>query len=248
MTPNEEFPTVDAVIELNGRSVPYTLRVGPRARRARLEINAEDGLKVIVPRRYDRARVKPLLTTNAEWILKHLDRFAAEGGPRELRELHDGAEILFRGEPRKLRFLWVPDTARQSRVREQNGHLVLSLHRRDRSDPARVLEHWLRLRAREALLAELGDLDPEGRYPFDRVYIKDQRTRWGACSGRRNLSFNWRLILAPPRVLRYIAAHELAHLKVPNHSDAFWAVVGQLCRDYRESRRWLRQHGGDLHL
>ena len=248
MTPNEEFPTVDAVIELNGRSVAYTLRVGPRARRARLEINAEEGLKVIVPRRYDRARVWPLLTTNAEWILKHLDRFALEPRAREPHELRDGSEVLYRGEPRTLRFLWVPDSATQSRVREQNGSLVLSLHRRDRADPGRVLEHWLRLRAREALLAELRDIDPEARLPFNRIYIKDQRTRWGACSGRRNLSFNWRLILAPPRVLRYIAAHELAHLKVPNHSDAFWAVVAQLCRDYRESRRWLRQHGAELHL
>ncbi len=248
MTSSDAPPPVAAVIELNGRSVPYTLRVGPRARRARLEINAEDGLKVIVPRRYDRTRVKPLLTTNADWILKHLDRFAADGGPREPHELRDGAEVPYRGEPRTLRFLWVPDTSTQSRVREQNGHLVLSLHRRDRADPGRVLEHWMRLRAREMILAELQAIDPEGRYPFNRVYIKDQRTRWGGCSGRRNLSFNWRLVLAPPRVLRYIVAHELAHLKVPNHSDSFWDTVAQLCRDYRESRRWLRQHGGELHL
>jgi hypothetical protein len=243
---SDEFPPVEAVIELKGRSVAYTIRVGPRARRARLEINAEEGLKVVVPRRYDRARIKPLLLTNTDWVLKHLDRFASQAQPRRPSQLRDGNKIPYRGEEHTLRFVWVSPTARQSRVRVDKGQVIVGLHRRDRENPRRVLEGWMRARARDIFLAELGDLDPGGRFPFNRVYIKDQKTRWGGCSARGNLSFNWRLVLAPPPVLRYIVAHELAHLQVPDHSDRFWAVVADLQHDYREPRRWLRQHGGEL--
>lgn len=59
--------------------------------------------------------------------------------------------------------------------------------------------------------------------------------------------YSWRLIMAPPEVLNYVAAHEVAHLVEMNHSAAFWAVVGLLCPDYRSHRSWLREHGDSLH-
>ena len=74
-----------------------------------------------------------------------------------------------------------------------------------------------------------------------------QRTKWGNCSSTRNLSFNWRLVLAPPRVLEYVAVHELCHLVVPDHSARFWQLVELARPGYREERRWLRDHGHELH-
>jgi predicted metal-dependent hydrolase len=81
---------------------------------------------------------------------------------------------------------------------------------------------------------------------FDRLAIRDQRTRWGSCSSRRTLSFNWRLVLAPPEVLDYVAVHELCHLRVPNHSARFWRLVEQRRPGYREPRAWLARHGWEL--
>ena len=74
----------------------------------------------------------------------------------------------------------------------------------------------------------------------------DQRTKWGNCSSRRNLSFNWRLILAPEYVLRYLVTHETVHLAIPDHSTKFWLTVQSLCRDTERARRWLVVHAGDL--
>lgn len=239
-------PPVAAVIELRGRSVPYTLRVGPRARRARLEIN-DEGLTVVVPRRYDRSQVTPLIETNAEWIFKHLDRFSATQPPSWPDRFRDGCLFTYRGEPATLHLVWLTDSAARSRLRFENGRLTVSLRPCDRENPGRVIEPWLRERAREAIVAELHDLDPRGRRRVNRIYIRDQRTRWGSCSsGRRNLSFSWRLILAPPPILRYVVAHELAHLTVPDHSPKFWATLGKLYGDYAEARQWLRDYGWRL--
>ena len=76
--------------------------------------------------------------------------------------------------------------------------------------------------------------------------IRDQRTRWGSCSSRGVLSFNWRLVLAPSPVLRYVVVHELCHLREPNHSRAFWSLLGDALPGFEAERAWLRRHGHEL--
>ena len=81
---------------------------------------------------------------------------------------------------------------------------------------------------------------------FNRITIRDQKTRWGSCSSKGNLNFNWRLVLAPVPVLDYVVVHELAHRREMNHSSRFWDIVGEMMPDYQIHRRWLREHGGSL--
>ncbi|MBR4759924.1 MAG: M48 family metallopeptidase [Lachnospiraceae bacterium] len=81
---------------------------------------------------------------------------------------------------------------------------------------------------------------------FERVRIAEQKTRWGSCSGKGTLSFHWKLMLAPPKVLDYVIVHEVCHLKEMNHSPQFWAWVGFLMPDYKEQRKWLKEHGEKL--
>lgn len=83
-----------------------------------------------------------------------------------------------------------------------------------------------------------------GRY--ERITIRAQKTRWGSCSARGTLSFNWKLMLAPPDVLDYVVVHELCHLTHMNHSREFWEAVERVMPDYRTRRRWLKEHGSEL--
>jgi len=83
---------------------------------------------------------------------------------------------------------------------------------------------------------------------YHRITIRDQKTRWGSCSAKGTLSFNWRLMLAPPAVLDYVVVHELCHLTHMDHSPAFWQAVADVCPDYRAHRRWLKDHGHELIL
>ncbi len=83
---------------------------------------------------------------------------------------------------------------------------------------------------------------------YERVTIRDQKTRWGSCSSRGTLSFNYRLIFAPPEILDYVVVHELCHLTHMNHSADFWKLVESVLPDYKLRRKWLREHGQELNL
>lgn len=83
---------------------------------------------------------------------------------------------------------------------------------------------------------------------YDRIRIAGQKTRWGSCSSNKTLSFNWKLMLAPPKVLDYVVVHEVCHLREMNHSPRFWALVESLMPDYKQQRKWLKDNGHTLEL
>ncbi len=83
---------------------------------------------------------------------------------------------------------------------------------------------------------------------YERIRIAEQKTRWGSCSSKGTLSFNWKLMLAPPKVLDYVVVHELCHLKEMNHSPRFWKLVEDIMPDYKEYRKWLKENGSTLQL
>jgi hypothetical protein len=84
------------------------------------------------------------------------------------------------------------------------------------------------------------------RVTYARIAVRDQRTRWGSCSSRGTLSFSWRLVLAPPEVLEYVVVHELCHLREPNHSPRFWALLESVRPGFRAEKEWLARHGWEL--
>lgn len=235
-------------IRLSVREVAYELRRSERARNVRLKVNASVGLVVVVPHDYDARRVPPLLRENAGWICRQLAYFEVVPAWKPEGEPQDGQTLLYEGRPRTLRVTSASDGARWSKVAPSGETICLAVHRRDEGRRRQVLERWFRARARERIETELTALSA-GRGPgYGRLYVMDQRTRWGGCSGLGNLSFNWRLVMAPPEVLRYVVAHELAHLREPKHSPRFWLIVRGMAGDVEGPRRWLREHGEELRV
>jgi predicted metal-dependent hydrolase len=113
-------------------------------------------------------------------------------------------------------------------------------------DPSAVSESQLREAARQVASALARREADRIGVEFRRIRIAGQRTLWGSCSSRGTLSFNWRLALAPPEVLDYVVVHELCHLRVPNHSRRFWALVERHRPHWRRQRQWLREYGPEL--
>ena len=112
---------------------------------------------------------------------------------------------------------------------------------------SRRLMDWLRAEARADLSQRVAVHAASLGAKPGRITVRDTTSRWGSCSARGSLSFSWRLILAPPDVLDYVAAHEVAHLKQMNHSPRFWRHVEALIPDYEAPRKWLKRHGSGLH-
>ncbi|MCM1025751.1 MAG: DUF45 domain-containing protein [Roseburia sp.] len=111
-----------------------------------------------------------------------------------------------------------------------------------------TLEKRYRSKAREALEGRVAYYHRITGGSYKKITVRDQKTRWGSCSSRGTLSFNYRLIFAPPKVLDYVVVHELCHLTHMNHSKDFWNMVGSVLPDYRKQRKWLREHGHELTL
>ena len=110
-----------------------------------------------------------------------------------------------------------------------------------------ALERWYRTEAARLINERTDKLSSDMGISYKRIVIRGQKTRWGSCSRKKNLSFNWKLIMAPQPVLDYVIIHELIHLKEMNHSKKFWELVAQYCPGWREHKKWLKQHEADLH-
>jgi predicted metal-dependent hydrolase len=113
-------------------------------------------------------------------------------------------------------------------------------------DPSAISESQARATTREFVSTLAREEAERIGVEYRRIRIGGQRTLWGSCSPRGTLSFNWRLVLAPPEVLDYVVVHELCHLRVPNHSRRFWALVERHRPQWRQQRDWLRDHGPEL--
>ncbi len=134
------------------------------------------------------------------------------------------------------------------RARMRKGRLVVGeLPANDSRDGAiRAVERWYRHEARRLVTASVEREAARLRLEYQAIAVRDQRTRWGSCSRRGALSFNWRLAIAPRDVREYVVIHELCHLRELNHSKAFWRLLDEAMPGWQAHRLWLREHGREL--
>ena len=231
-------------IQLGGRVVDYRVVQSDATGKLRVRVGT-DGVEVVRPMGRHTEEVSGFLIANERWVLEQLKRAEQLRSVRRAVSPARG-QILFRGEPTRVRV--EPNQSRSTGnfVHMVDGAIVVAHGPRSQTPLARSLELWLRRQARQAINDHLSGVTARlGCRPV-RVYIMGQRTKWGNCSSRRNLSFNWRLILAPEFVLRYLVTHETVHLAIPDHSAKFWLTVQSLCRETERARQWLVAHAGDL--
>ena len=210
------------------------VRRHPRARRASLRLSA-DGEQVIVvlPARGRLEDGAAIARRHAEWIRERLEAVPARV------PFADGAAIPVHGRTCVVRHV----SSEPAGVRDRGETLAVG---GAAEDVARQIEAWLRGEARRVVTA-LAHAKAErlGR-GIARISVRDARSRWGSCSSAGALSFSWRLILAPPPVLDYVVAHEVAHLAERGHGPEFWRTVARLTVHMEAGRLWLRRHGREL--
>lgn len=213
--------------------IPLEVRRSARARRLSLRVSRLDGrVTLTLPPRVPIAEALAFARDREGWLRGHL----AQVGPSDVPAF--GMAIPLRG----MSVVLTPAAVRRPVV---EGEALLMP-----ADPGRLsprLFAYLRAEARDAL-AQASDRHAAalGR-GYRSLTLRDVRSRWGSCSSRGDLMYSWRLVMAPPAVLDYVAAHEVAHLERMDHSPAFWAVVARLFPDHAACRAWLRTHGGTLH-
>lgn len=229
------------------RERPYRIRRSDRARRARITVSREGQTVVVMPRRMPASEAARLVAEHGDWIDRHVSRIATERDRlAERPALGEGRVLMVAGQPCRVSTVDARGSRpARGRVEAVPGGVIVRLGR-DGRDTTDLLEPWLRERAREVIAAHVAaralDLDVRP----GRISIRDQRTRWASASASGALSFSWRLVLAPPFVLDAVVVHELAHLRVRDHSRRFWSLVERHAPRTPEARRWLREHATEL--
>ncbi|MBI1218487.1 MAG: DUF45 domain-containing protein [Rhodobacteraceae bacterium] len=210
-----------------------TLRRSARARRFSLRVSRVDGrVTLSLPPWAREAEALAFAREKEGWIRAALARMPAG------RAVVMGGTVLVEGVEVAIR----PGTGRAPRI--EAGALVVP---GDADRAAARVAAYLKVLARARLQAACDRHAGALGRPYTRLTLRDTRSRWGSCAPDGALMFSWRLVMAPPEVLDYVAAHEVAHLAEMNHSPAFWAVVARLLPGYAAPRAWLKRNGHDLH-
>lgn len=216
---------------MDGQLWPVEIARHRRARRYVLRMRDDGTLRLTVPRGASIAGGLRFAERQRDWIRREHARQTERA-----RDWDTGTLVWFRGERISL-------TLTSSVVVCGDERIAIGRTRRD----LRVtVETHLRALATRELTARCLELSQRVKIPIARVSVRNQRSRWGACSAKGVITLNWRLIQMPPSVSDYVIFHELSHVNHPNHSRRFWRAVESICADWRDAERWLRRHGREI--
>lgn len=230
--------TIKTVV-VEGRSLPLTIRQNPRATRMTLRIEPGGrALKMTIPTAVPEREVNQFLDRHQAWLASRIARFSGES------VLEDGGSLFLRGVAHRIEL-----TGRLRGVTEAvtvDDEAVLRVSGAPEHLGRRIAD-FLKKEARK----DLEHLAPAHALHVGRriksLTLRDTRSRWGSCAVDGALNFSWRIVMAPPYVIDYLAAHEVAHLKEMNHGPQFWALCETLCPRTADARHWLKRNGTLLH-
>jgi predicted metal-dependent hydrolase len=238
------FQTPDRLVEqrvtlLGQQRVSYVLKRSAKRRRMLLSVD-EGGLTVSVPFRTSERRIAELLQHSETWLLGKLQEYAARRRPARVWE--EGALLDFVGQ--QLRLKLARSAGRPVAQLQDGGTLLLALPQPDCPEQVRELViHWYRRHAGPHLRARAEHFAAQISEPVPRVLLSSAVGRWGSCNAKREVRLSWRLMQAPPHVIDYVVAHEVAHLRVMSHSQRFWRLVEKLHPGYASARAELDSMG-----
>jgi predicted metal-dependent hydrolase len=225
---------------IEGIDAPVEVRRHPSARRMTLRVSrTKRAVIVTVPMQCDLDDASRFLNRHLDWVRERLGTLPSPV------PFDDGMVLPLRGHLHTISF--TGQTALRTLVETGQGPVgTLQVHG-NTTHAGRHLRSWLFDQARGDLDARVSQHAGHLRLRPKRIVVRDQVSRWGSCSTTGVLSFSWRLVLAPPLILDYVAAHEVAHLAQMNHGPKFWALVRETMPRMDEAKLWLLHYGTELH-
>lgn len=235
-------------LTISNRTFSYSVRFSNRRRSVQIRVPKPDCLELAAPTGMPWPKIRQLVESKQTWIMRQARRLEVAAAQPTNASLTHGATLLYQGTPHTL-LLLADGTGKPSVT---YSPCTIAVHLSELvgldNDPAvsGSLKKWYVKQAQQQLLERTLHWAAQlGVHP-SRISLRDQKTRWGSCSSRGAISFNWRIIMAPPAVLDYLVVHELCHMLHPNHSAAYWREVARHLPDCRDLRRWLRQNSSLL--
>jgi predicted metal-dependent hydrolase len=212
-----------------------------------IKIDANGNIKVFAPKGTSRSTIGNMLNTKSDWIIKNLHEIKLNKAQEIKREYTDGESFLYLGHDYILQLNVNPELGKM-KIKIADGKFLVDTPVADGAVIKGGMESWYRFMGAEHINTRLSYYQSLLDVSPSKVTIRNQKTRWGSCSSKGSLNFNWRLMMAPAEVVDYVIVHELCHLLHPNHSKNFWNQVSAILPDYRVRKDWLKRNGFRLIL
>lgn len=225
-------------------NIPYpehTIRISKRARKFWLKISPSRGLEIVVPRRFSHSHLNKFLEEKKDWIERHLESALSERERlrAEQERIPDKIELPLLD--RTLQVVQIVHQDQRFRIRMNDHYLFLHVPSENHEEALPVLRKWLKRKAKREFPPRVKQISSETGLSFQKITIRGQKTLWGSCSGKKNLSLNFNLLFLPERLFRYVIIHELCHTVHMNHSKTFWKLVEGYIPEWKLQRKELKE-------
>ncbi len=223
------------------KDIKYSLSKSDR-KTASIYIERDGSISVLAPVKWNQDQLEEVLETKRPWIYRSLAEWEDLNSTRVPREFVSGEGFLYLGRAYRLRIV-----EKQSKpLILKSGYFYMSTNGLE--TPFESFKEFYRTKGHARLKERVDYYKVKMGVEPDEVRVMELQNRWASCSDKKNINFHWKCLMAPLRIIDYVVAHELAHLKHNNHTNAFWGEVDKVMHDYRERKEWLKQYGAGMAL
>jgi predicted metal-dependent hydrolase len=237
-------------IEINNGKINYSI-VKTKRKTIGITVDRNGKVKVSAPLYVSEKEIREVVQEKTDWIAKKVNEVRKRNLNTVHKEFVSGEEFLYLGEKYTLKIAEL-DLAKPEVLIQADTIVVYIFKGLTRESRKQVVKEtlikWYRQCFTEVVEERIEKYSLYLSVSPRKVVVKDQKTRWGSCSEKRNINLNWRLVMAPIEIIDYVVVHELCHLRIMNHSKDFWNLIESTLPNYRESRGWLKVNGSSLEM
>lgn len=232
-------------VEFESQTIEFKVKYSKR-KTYEISIIPPDDVLVKVPKNTTEDEIKQIVVRKGNWIIKKLEVFNEININERSKKFIDGESFLYLGDNYPIEIINIKDNIAYTKFIKGKFYIFSSIN--DVSCLRASMEVWYRQKTLEIILQGIKHYQIHFNVKPNKIKVKQQNKRWGSCSSKGNLNFNWRLSMAPIEVIDYVVVHEMCHLVHMNHSKEFWNLVESILPDYIKHKTWLKYNGFLLEL
>ena len=223
----------------------FNINIKKTDRKKTVSFQVERGLvKVLVPRHLDKTKLNNIIKSKSKWIQNKLSK-VDEILPSRKKDYVSGEDFMYLGKHYKLKII----KGKKYNIKLSDKYLTIIIKSHTKDDKIkRILKNWYFDNAENYLKEITSELSLKYDLDFKSVKVRNYKSRWGSCSSNGKIYYNWKIIMAPIRIIKYVICHELAHLKVHNHSPKFWMLLRSMYPNLDDAKTWLIKNKNTLDI
>ncbi|MEN8252888.1 MAG: SprT family zinc-dependent metalloprotease [Patescibacteria group bacterium] len=221
------------------KAISYIHKTHPKSKSIKIKIDGSGQVVVVTPKMTPKFVINLFVKKNKTWIEKALIQQKASKNFAV-----NNNEILIFG--KKYKKIIKSDISILPGVKTIENNININLLKNTKANSEKAINRFLKNTATKYIIPRTHAIAKKMKISFGKITLREQKTRWGSCSSKGNLNFNWRLVHTPPKVIDYVIIHELAHRKHMDHSRSFWNLVEKFDPEHKKNRGWLKRRGLNL--